>query len=265
MTARRIARELAVIVLPQLPRDKAKLEKVELGSLVAKAVQMLVDYARQSLADAEALLTRSEQQVLNIELEHPANQDNVETLAPVPLTSDEVRIQLGLVERALHLVNEALDIPDIALQSGYSHTKVVCTKCSYENAHPSERVDSTEVREFLYRLVDTYVQNRVQIDDFIRHAKAKWKIERMVSIDRDILRLACAEAYFLKDIPIRVCINEAVELSHTFADERAAKFINGILGDLACEAEHFRRTGEVPSRAPDTDTTEIPVGTSTEQ
>ncbi len=65
----------------------------------------------------------------------------------------------------------------------------------------------------------------------------------MVSIDRDILRLACAEAFYMPDIPVAVAINEAVELCHRFADEKAAKFINGILADLDEEAEHFRQYG----------------------
>ena len=51
MSARRIARELAVILLPQLPKDKKKLEKVELDRLVSKAVQMLTDYGLGGIAE----------------------------------------------------------------------------------------------------------------------------------------------------------------------------------------------------------------------
>jgi N utilization substance protein B len=67
----------------------------------------------------------------------------------------------------------------------------------------------------------------------------------MVSIDRDIIRLACAEAFYLPEIPINVAISEAVELSHRFADARAAKFINGVLADIGEDAKHFRKTGEL--------------------
>ncbi len=68
----------------------------------------------------------------------------------------------------------------------------------------------------------------------------------MVSIDRDILRLACTEAFFLKEVPINVAISEAVELCHRFADERAAKFVNGVLSDMVEQAKEFRRTGQFP-------------------
>jgi hypothetical protein len=46
----------------------------------------------------------------------------------------------------------------------------------------------------------------------------------------------------MADIPVNVAISEAVELSHRFADEKAAKFINGVLADLAEEAEAVRRS-----------------------
>lgn len=218
MSARRIARELAVILLPQLPKDKAKLEKVDMDKLVSKAVQMLTDYAKQCLADANAFLIKSQELVVNQEIDHSDNREK-EDLQSVKLTSGQLREHLDLMERALHLTSEALDVPQM-------------------------RVESQDT-EFLYRIVSTYVENREQIDRFINRAKAKWRVERMVSIDRDILRLACAEAFYMSDVPVNVCISEAVELSHRFADARAAKFINGVLGDLSEEAKHFRRTGEI--------------------
>ena len=59
MSARRIARELAVMVLPQLAKDKAKLEKIELEEVVSKAISMLHDYAKENLAEVEALLSKT--------------------------------------------------------------------------------------------------------------------------------------------------------------------------------------------------------------
>lgn len=220
MSARRIARELAVILLPQLPKDKRKLERVELDKLTQKAVQMLVDYAKQCLADANAFIVKAQQMSVEQEIDHPQNR-NTEEIESVPLTTAQLKEHLDLMERALHLTSEALDVPQM-------------------------KIDAKET-DFLFLLVSTYLEHREEIDQFIANAKAKWRVERMVSIDRDILRLACAEAFFLPEIPINVCISEAVELSHRFADERAAKFVNGVLGDLAEEAKSFRRTGEFGS------------------
>jgi len=243
MTARSIARELAVIVFPQLPKDGHKLEKTELASLVAKAVAMLCDYARANLSDANALLLKAADNLVEMEADHPDNAERIENLAPVPLTTEQLRQQLDLIERALHFASEALDIPEISLQIGHTTIRTTCKKCKSTSESHIASESPSEVKDFLYRLITTYVEHRDQIDEFIRQAKAKWKVERMVSIDRDIVRLACAEAFFMKDIPINVAVSEAVELSHRFADERAAKFINGILGDLATTAVTYRKSG----------------------
>lgn len=218
MSSRRIARELAVILLPQLPKDKKRLEKVEMDSLVSKAVQMLTDYAKQCLGDANSFVVRSQQALIDMEDNDPSNS-NRDEVKSIQMTTAQMREHLDLMERALHLTSEALDVPQMKVE--------------------------THETEFLHKLVSTYIDHRSEIDGFINGVKEKWRLERMVSIDRDILRLACAEAFFMPEIPINVCISEAVELSHRFADERAAKFINGILGDLAGEASYFRKTGKM--------------------
>lgn len=243
MTARRLARELAVIVLPQLPRNKSSLEKGELNAIAARAVQMLVDYARQCLADADSLRIRAAGRLLDIEVEHPDNAENIESLVSVPVTTGELREQLELIERALHLVSEALDIPEISLLLG-GVKRVQCKNCSQVTEHMTETRQESQAVEFFRKLISTYVENKDKVTELIKRARVRWKIERMVSIDRDILRLACTEALFFTDVPINVAINEAVELAHRFADEKAVKFINGVLGEIAVEAAHFRKTGQ---------------------
>lgn len=243
MSARRIARELAIIVMPQLPKDKHKLTELEIDVLVAKAVHMLADYAKQNLKDANALLTRLYQAVTDIEVEHPNNTENIDIIEPVPLTTDQLKEQIEHVERALNLVAEALDIPDLCLNNSGMIAHFNCKECGAANDAFFERPDKTDVRNFVHTLISAYLDHKSEIDQLIKQAKAKWQIERMVSIDRDILRLACAEAFYVPQVPVNVCISEAVELSHRFADEKAVKFINGVLGDLAQEAKRFRLKG----------------------
>jgi N utilization substance protein B len=244
MSARRIARELAVIVMPQLPKNKEKLSTVDVEDLVAKAVHMLRDYAKQTLADANAVLLASTASINEIELEHPKNAEKIENFAAVPLTTGQLKEQIDNLERALNMVAEALDIPDMALSTGRSVIEINCGKCGELSTAYIDRPNKSDVQQFFVRLVVSYFENKTTIDEFIKHAKAKWQVERMVSIDRDILRLACAEALFMPDVPVNVSISEAVELCHRFADERAAKFINGILGDLSKQARYFRAHGK---------------------
>jgi transcription antitermination factor NusB len=245
MSARRIARELAVIVMPQLPKNKEKLSSVDLEDLVAKAVHMLRDYAKQILSDANSVLLASTDKINEIELNHPKNADKIEDISAVPLTTGQLKLQIDGLERALNMVAEALDIPDMALSTGRSVIDVQCGKCGEHATAYIDRPNKSDVQQFFVRLVSAYLEHRDEIDEFIKNARAKWQVERMVSIDRDILRLACAEALYMPDVPVNVCISEAVELCHRFADERAAKFINGILGDLSKQARYFRAHGRL--------------------
>lgn len=233
MSARRIARELAVIMLPQLPKDKTKLDRLEFDDLATRAVQMLADYAKQCLADANGMVLKAQAELSEYEVEHPENDHTIDDMKPVPVTTGQLRQQTELLERAMHLISEALDLPEVTAQLGPQR--------------------ETEARVFLYRLVSTYLDHKTQIDKYISDVKQKWRLERMVSIDRDILRLACAEAFFMPDVPIKVAISEAVELSHRFADDKAAKFINGVLGELS---EHAKQQRQESRTASADDTTE---------
>lgn len=252
MSARRLARELAVITLPQLPKDEAKLGQLELDFLVSKAVQMLCDYAKQNLADANALLLKADQELGEIEIEHADNARNVHEMESVNLTSGQLRKQLDLIERSLHLVSEALDIPEIATHSAHIIKEVNCKKCKATLEVPIKKTTESDVLQFFKQLITKYIDNHKQIDEFLKQIKAKWRLDRMISIDRDILRLACAELFFMPDVPVKVAISEAVELTHRFADDRAAKFINGVLADLAETASEFRRSGEFKLQEPAT-------------
>lgn len=244
MSARRIARELAIIVMPQLPKSSDKLAKVEIADLVDKAVHMLVDYAKQNLKDVNAMLLKTSNELVALEVEHEDNSRSTNELAPVPLTTAQMREQLSTLETSINLISEALDIPQMALSASSSLIKTSCKKCGNASEVSVQRPHEDDVREFVFRLVETYIENREIIDEYIKRARTQWRMERMVSIDRDILRLACAEAFYMVDIPVNVAISEAVELSHRFADERAAKFINGVLADLAEEAEAVRRSAK---------------------
>ncbi len=242
MSARRIARELAVIVLPQISK-KTNFEDLDVEALIGKTVNMLCDYAKQNLSEADSLLQGSSAELVEHEVDHPSNAHSVDDLKPVKLTSDQLKKQVITLQRAVNLIAEALDMPQMALQRGSAQLFFKCKECGHTNEVNYHGDTESDIKTFLHSLLRAYWEHRSEIDQFIKQAKSKWQINRMVSIDRDILRLACAEAFFMPEIPISVSINEAVELCHRFADEKAAKFINGILGDLSQEARYFRAKG----------------------
>lgn len=70
------------------------------------------------------------------------------------------------------------------------------------------------------------------IDQAIEKAAPEWPIAKIAKIDVSILRLAVFELFYKKDAPIKVVIDEAVELAKEFGNDQSAKFINGVLGTI---------------------------------
>jgi N utilization substance protein B len=77
------------------------------------------------------------------------------------------------------------------------------------------------------------VEKLDEIDNILAEASQGWKLNRMGKVDLTILRLAVFEMRFDSDIPVKVAINEAVELAKKFGGDDSPGFINGILAKLA--------------------------------
>lgn len=86
---------------------------------------------------------------------------------------------------------------------------------------------------FARALVNAATSNCADIDEAIQAASRNWRIERMSRVDRNILRLATTELRHTRDAPMRVVINEAVELAKLFGASESAAFVNGILDRIA--------------------------------
>lgn len=79
------------------------------------------------------------------------------------------------------------------------------------------------------------VQKVNRIDDLIKKHASAWPIEQISPVDLSILRLAIWEICFFKKTPLKVSIDEAVELAKEFGSETSSSFINGVLGSIAKE------------------------------
>ncbi len=92
---------------------------------------------------------------------------------------------------------------------------------------------SEEHSAFVRELVAGVVQNKDEIDGSIRRFAPAWPIEQIAVIDRNILRLAIFEILFDNRVPVKVAINEAVELAKAFGSNNSSKFVNGVLGSVS--------------------------------
>ncbi|WP_456432463.1 transcription antitermination factor NusB [Thermosulfuriphilus sp.] len=86
-----------------------------------------------------------------------------------------------------------------------------------------------KAEDFARELVRGVLARKEEIDSTIKRHSRNWRLERMASIDRNILRIATYELLFRPDIPPKVSLNEAVELAKRFGSEDSAAFVNGIL------------------------------------
>lgn len=86
---------------------------------------------------------------------------------------------------------------------------------------------------YLDQLVFGVLEHKAQIDESIINYLENWKLERLATVDRNLLRLAVYELKFSeKDVPANVVIDEAIEIAKLYGDEGSSKFINGILSKV---------------------------------
>jgi len=92
---------------------------------------------------------------------------------------------------------------------------------------------SEENGAFVRELVSGVIQNKEKIDLNIQNFAPAWPIEQIPVVDRNILRLAIFEVLLDNKVPVKVAINEAVELAKTFGGDNSSRFVNGVLGSVS--------------------------------
>lgn len=118
---------------------------------------------------------------------------------------------------------------ELALQLLYQHEMTASDPIEMQ-AHFEEWKGSNDaVRAFADRLLRGVLDNMVEIDDFLGRQTANWRLERLATVDRNILRLAMYELLFERDTPHAVVIDEAIEIAKKYGAEESARFVNGVL------------------------------------
>ena len=95
--------------------------------------------------------------------------------------------------------------------------------------------------DFVTEIIQGVIKYRVNLDELIAQYAPDWPLDQVASIDRNILRIALWEMALHIDTPIKVIINEAVELSKAFGSESTPRFVNGVLGSLADQVNEIRQ------------------------
>lgn len=124
----------------------------------------------------------------------------------------------------------------VLYQIDITHDSCETSLSNFWQTHSEENIGE-EIKKFTGELVRGAVDNMEKIDTRIAQYATNWQLKRMAVVDRNILRLASFELMFRDDIPLKVSINEAIELAKKYSGLEASKFVNGILDKIKSEKD----------------------------
>lgn len=107
-----------------------------------------------------------------------------------------------------------------------------------------EKALPQEVRSFSEQLIQGVLHNKSKLDDLIEHFAPAFPVEQMSVVDRNVLRLAIFEILFDNNTPLKVAINEAVELAKAFGSNSSPRLINGVLGSIVTKYDTKKITNQ---------------------
>lgn len=217
MLARRAARELTLILFAQLGEDLKQYKNSDFNQIIVNSVRTLTNNAYEELKLQSASVVDMIQYIDEYEANHPTNLarpiESNDIPVPIPLTSD--------------MSGRLTSIAD------------VCEKAfaALEIAEMAALEENSETKGYIKKLTKEYSENHANIDNEIKKLAVGWDFNRLVKTDKDILRIAITELLYVKEAPIKVVIDEAVELAKRYSTEDSASFINAILAKVIKEHE----------------------------
>ena len=215
MQARRAARELALILFSQFDKKFTKYTQTEFEDIILKSVRTLTNNAIDELKVSVGAINAMKEYVDTYEAESPENlkrpiQANNVPVA-LPMTSD----LSGRLEELLNISEKVVLALEIAEMTALEHTG--------------------DVKNYVVQIASTYKDNAKEVDSLIQKFAHGWDIDRLVKIDKDILRIAITELLFIEGVPVKVVVDEALELAKKYSTDDSSSFINGILGKVVDE------------------------------
>ena len=102
-----------------------------------------------------------------------------------------------------------------------------------EGLFDDDLISSEKERDYILERYRKIIEKIGEIDEMINSVSEGWKTRRMAKVDLTLLRLAVYEMKYDEDIPVKVAINEAVELAKQYGTDDSPAFINGVLAKLA--------------------------------
>lgn len=215
MQARRAARELALILFSQFEKVITKYSTNDFKQILLKSVRTLTNNAGNDLKLTIGPLIDMKQYIDDYEANHETNLNR-------PLEVSDVAVPLPLTSDMSQKIEELLEIAEKALMA-------------MEIAEFTTLENTSDVQAYTLKIAEAYKNNHDKIDNEIKTYAKGWDFDRLVRIDKDILRIAITELLFVKEVPHKVIVDEAVELAKKYSTEESSSFVNGILAKVIYE------------------------------
>ena len=215
MQARRAARELALILFSQFDKKIAQYNQAEFEDIILKSVRTLTNNAIDELKVSVGAINAMKEYVDTYEAESPVNLSR-------PLQSNNIPVALPMTSDLSGRLDELLNICE----------KVVL---ALEIAEMTALEHTGDVKNYVIEIANTFKEHASEIDGLIQKFAHGWDIDRLVKIDKDILRIAIAELIYIECAPVKVVVDEALELAKKYSTDDSSSFINGILGKVIDE------------------------------
>lgn len=212
MQARRAARELAFILFSQFDEKTANYTKENMDDIIIKSIRLLISNANDELKTSLGTLIDMKNRVEDYEAEHETNLNR-------PIGASNIAVPIVMTSDMLSKINSMIDVAEKAI-------------LGLEIAEFTVLESQTEVKDFALKIAQTYRDNKENVDDIIKKYSIGWDFDRLVKMDKDILRIAISELLYIKEAPMKVVIDEALELAKKYSTDDSASFINGILAKV---------------------------------
>ena len=212
MNARRAARELLLILFSQLKKNGENISEDTISDIIVRSVRILVNSATEELELTSTGLVDMQDYLYDLELNDEGNLER-------PVGAPNLPVPLPMSSDIQNKVNALVDVADKAFNA-------------LEIAELCVLSQTKEVKEYIINVTKTYQANRVEVKELINEHSIGWDISRILKLDKDIMKIALTELLFIKDAPVKVVIDEAVELAKKYSSEESTAFINGILGKI---------------------------------
>lgn len=215
MQARRASRELALILFSQFDKKIVEYSDKDFEDIILKSIRVLSNNSTDELKTAVGSLIDIKGFIEDYEandesnLERPIGVKNLPV--QIPTTADmaeKVDSILEIVEKTIF----ALEVAELAVLESQD-----------------------EVKDYVIKIAKSFKANYKEVDEQIQKYSKGWDINRLVKMDKDILRIAIIELLHINEAPMKVIVDEALELAKKYSTDDSASFINGILAKVIME------------------------------